>query len=68
MACDVPLTSRITGPVDRRLRMLALLKGQPLSHVLDGLLDEALPPAEELASQLGNVQPIGSAPASEAAA
>jgi hypothetical protein len=68
MACDVPLSSRITRPVERRLRMLALLKGQPLSHVLDGLLDEALPPAEELATQLGNSQPLGAAPDTEAAA
>lgn len=54
MACDVPLSSRITRPVDLRLRMLTLLKGQPLSHVLDSLLDQALPPAAELTSLLGS--------------
>ena len=52
MAYDVPLTTRITPAVDRRLRMLALAKSQPLSHVLTGLLDEALPSADELASAL----------------
>lgn len=51
---DVRLATRITTTVDRRLRMLALLKGQALSHVLVTLLDQALPPADELASQLGN--------------
>lgn len=54
MAYDVGLTTRITAAVDRRLRMLALLKGQALSHVLVTLLDQALPAAEELASQLGD--------------
>jgi hypothetical protein len=52
MAYDARLATRITSAVDRRLRMLALVRGQSLSHVLDGLLDEALPPADELASQL----------------
>lgn len=54
MAYDVRLATRITGTVDRRLRMLALVKSQPLNHVLVGLLDQALPPADELASLLGN--------------
>jgi hypothetical protein len=53
MAYDVRLATRITSAVDRRLRMLALVKGQALSHVLTGLLDQALPPADELASLLG---------------
>ena len=54
MAYDVRLATRLTTPVDRRLRMLVLLKGQPLSHVLVSLLDKALPPADELASLLGD--------------
>ena len=54
MAYDVPLGTRITAAVDRRLRMLALVKSQPLSHVLVSLLDQALPPADELASLLGD--------------
>ena len=53
MPYDVKLGTRLTGAVDRRLRMLVLLKGQPLSHVLDNLLDRVLPPADELASLLG---------------
>lgn len=52
MAYDVRLSTWLTSPVDRRLRMLALVKGQPLNHVLVGLLDQALPPADELASAL----------------
>ena len=54
MPYDVPLATRLTPPVNRRLRMLALIKGQRLSHLLDGLLDQALPPADELASLLGD--------------
>lgn len=53
MPYDVRLATRITGPVDRRLRMLALVRSQPLSHVLVSLLDQALPTADELASLLG---------------
>ena len=53
MAYDVPLNTRITAAVDRRFRMLALVKSQPLSHVLVSLLDESLPSADELASLLG---------------
>ena len=52
MAYDVSLTTRITSAVDRRLRMLALARSQPLSHVLTGLLDQALPSADELAAML----------------
>ena len=53
MACDVRLATRISPAVDRRLRMLALVQSQPLSHVLDGLLDRVLPAAGELAALLG---------------
>ena len=56
---DVRLATRITDPVNLRLRMLALLKGQPLSHVLDSLLDQALPAADQMAVLLGNSQPVG---------
>ena len=54
MAYDVRLATRITSAVDRRLRMLALAKSQPLSHVLTGLLDQVLPTADELASALAD--------------
>lgn len=53
MAYDVKVGARITEPVDLRLRLLALVKGQALSHVLDALLDQHLPPADELAALLG---------------
>lgn len=53
MAYDVKLGARITETVDRRLRMLALIEGRTLSHALDALLDQHLPPAGELAALLG---------------
>lgn len=55
---DVPLATRITSTVDRRLRMLALVKSQPLSHVLVSLLDQVLPSADELASRLAEDQEV----------
>lgn len=57
MAYEVRLATRITATVDRRLRMLALVKSQPLSHVLVTLLDQVLPPADELATLLGDAGP-----------
>jgi hypothetical protein len=54
MAYDVRLATKITEPVDRRLRMLALVKGRPLSHVLVAELDKALPSVAELAALLGD--------------
>jgi hypothetical protein len=54
MTYDVRLATRITSAVDRRLRMLALARSQPLSHVLTGLLDQALPSADELAVALAS--------------
>lgn len=52
MAHKARLVTTISGPVDRRLRMLALLQGRRLSDVLTSLLDQALPPVEELAGEL----------------
>jgi len=49
---DKRLATRITAGVDARLRLLALLRGQCLSHVLTDLLDEALPEMAALAGQL----------------
>lgn len=57
MSYDVPLGTRITSSVDRRLRMLVLLQRQPLSSVLTSLLDKALPSADELAALLRDGQP-----------
>jgi hypothetical protein len=68
MTYDVRLATRITTAVDRRLRMLALVRSEPLSHVLDRLLDQALPPAGELASLLGSGQLPAIDAAPEAAA
>lgn len=61
MAYDARLATRITNPVDLRLRMLALLRGESLGRVLDSVLDEALPRAEELAAQLGTEAGISEA-------
>ena len=68
MAYDVRLATRISTAVDRRLRMLALVQSQPLSHVLVALLDRALPPADELAALLGADRHAESAAPDEVAA
>ena len=52
MICDARIATSITSAVDRRLRMFALIKGQPMNHVLVGLLDQVLPSADELAALL----------------
>lgn len=52
MAYDVRLALKITEPVNRRLRMLALVKGRPLSHVLVAELDKVLPSVAELSALL----------------
>ena len=49
---DVRLAASITAPVDNRLRMFALLQGKRLNKALTDLLDDVLPPADELAGQL----------------
>ena len=68
MTYDVRLATRISTAVDRRLRMLALVQSQPLSHVLVALLDRALPPADELAALLGADRHAEAAGPDEAAA
>jgi hypothetical protein len=45
------LATRITTSVDIRLRQLALLQRRRISHLLDDLLDAALPTGEDLAAQ-----------------
>lgn len=45
------LATRITTSVDIRLRQLALLQRRRISHLLDDLLDAALPTSEDLAAQ-----------------
>jgi hypothetical protein len=46
------LATRVTTSVDIRLRQLALLSRRCVSHVLDDVLDAALPSAEDLSAQL----------------
>ncbi len=45
------LATRITAGVDSRLRQLALLRRRRISHLLDDILDTALPTTEDLAAQ-----------------
>ena len=52
MAYKTRLVTTISGPVDRRLRMFALLNHRRLSDALTALLDQHLPPVEELFRQL----------------
>jgi uncharacterized protein (DUF1778 family) len=49
------LATRVTTSVDARLRQLALLSRRRISHVLDEVLDAALPTAEDLSSQLARL-------------
>jgi hypothetical protein len=49
------LGTRITANVDARLRQLALIRRRRLSHVLDDVLDAALPTAADLTAQLGRL-------------
>ena len=46
------LATRVTISVDTRLRQLALLSRRRISHVLDDVLDAALPSAEDLSARL----------------
>jgi hypothetical protein len=46
------LATRITSGVDARLRQLALVSRRRISHVLDDVLDAALPTPEDLAARL----------------
>ena len=46
------LATRVTTSVDTRLRQLALVSRRRISHVLDDVLDAALPSAEDLSAQL----------------
>jgi predicted HicB family RNase H-like nuclease len=49
---DVRLATSITEGVDRRLRAAALVRKIPLNRLVDQVLDEALPPVEELAERM----------------
>ena len=49
------LATRVTTSVDTRLRQLALLSRRRISHVLDDVLDAALPTAEDLSTRLARL-------------
>lgn len=53
------LGTRITESAGARLRQLALIRRHRLSHVLDEVLDAALPPAEDLTAQLARLASTG---------
>jgi hypothetical protein len=56
------LATRVTTSVDARLRQFALLSRRRISHVLDEVLDSALPTVEDLSSQFARLaanQPEG---------
>jgi hypothetical protein len=54
-ACNARLCMRITENVDSRLRNLALVRRRRLSHVLDDVLDAALPTADDLTVEPGRL-------------
>lgn len=51
-AYDARLGTRISNPVARRLRLLVVVRRQPLNRVLTDVLDESLPSLAELTDQL----------------
>lgn len=51
-SCDVRLATRISKPVNRRLRLAALVRQTTISQLLDHVLDQALPPVADLAAQI----------------
>ena len=58
-AYNARLGTRITESVDARLRQLALIRRRRLSHVLDDVLDAALPTAEDLTVQMARLAVTG---------
>jgi hypothetical protein len=59
---DARLATRITASVDTRLRQLALLHRRRISHLLDDVLDAALPTTEDLAAQFAHLARTGARP------
>ena len=49
---DTRLATRIPARINQRLRLLTVLRGDRLQHVLAELLDRELPSAEQLAEQI----------------
>ncbi len=52
---SVRSATRVTTSVDSRLRQLALLRRRRTSHVLDDVLDSALPSVQGLAAQVARL-------------
>jgi hypothetical protein len=49
------LATRLTSSVDSRLRQFALLRRRRISHLLDEVLDQALPTTQDLAGQFAGL-------------
>lgn len=56
-ALGARLATRISGDVDRRLRLAALVRRMPIGQFLDLVLDQALPPVDQLADQIRGAIP-----------
>ena len=56
-ALDARLATRISGDVDRRLRLAALVRRMAIGQFLDLVLDQALPPVDQLADQIRGATP-----------
>jgi hypothetical protein len=48
------LVTRIRPVTSKRLRLAAVVEGRGIGQLLDGVLDEHLPSADELAQQIRN--------------
>ena len=46
------LATRISSEADRRLRLTALVRGMRLGHLLDQILSQHLPTADQLTAQI----------------
>jgi hypothetical protein len=49
---DTRLATRISAQADRRLRLTALVHGMRLGHLLDQILSQHLPTADQLTAQI----------------
>jgi hypothetical protein len=52
---DARLATRLTSSVDSRLCQFALLRRRRISHLLDEVLDQALPTTQDLAGQFARL-------------
>jgi hypothetical protein len=56
------LATRLTSSVDSRLRQFALLRRRRISHLLDEVLDQALPTTQDLAGQFARLAELAPEP------